>query len=158
MTTSKGAAPVWRSIGIVEVKAPSRAAVLARRLAPIVVPAVVMALFYLWGRTTMAIVVGALAVVIGGGSALFPPFRRGVERVTGFIGSAIGLIALSVVYVLIFFPIAMVLKLSGNKLAEELHPGRDEASFRSIVDEMFEVRSELPLEGGTRILFELAPR
>ena len=114
MTTSKGAAPVWRSIGIVEVKPPSRVAVLARRLAPIVVPAVVMALFYLWGRTTMAIVVGALAVVIGGGSALFPPFRRGVERVTGFIGSGIGFIALSVVYVIIFLPIAIVLKLAGR--------------------------------------------
>jgi hypothetical protein len=51
----------------------------------------------------------------------------------------------------------MVLKLAGNKLDVELHHGRDEATFREIVGGMFEVRSELALESGTRVLFELAP-
>jgi SAM-dependent methyltransferase len=52
----------------------------------------------------------------------------------------------------------MVAALIGNKLAEELHPGRDEAAFRSIVEDLFEIRSEHTLGTGTRVLFELDPR
>ncbi len=52
----------------------------------------------------------------------------------------------------------MVAKLTANKLESELHPGRTEPEFRSLVESRFHTRSEKPLTGGTRILFELTPR
>jgi hypothetical protein len=52
----------------------------------------------------------------------------------------------------------MVARLTANKLAEELHPGGDETSFRKTLGGLFEVRSERKLASGTRILFELVPR
>ena len=51
----------------------------------------------------------------------------------------------------------MVGKLTANKLEDELHAGRTEAEFRSLVDERFDITSEHSLESGTRVLFELAP-
>jgi ribosomal protein L11 methylase PrmA len=51
----------------------------------------------------------------------------------------------------------MVKQLTTNKLDDELHVGRTEAEFRSLIESMFEIVSELPLEGGTRVLFELNP-
>lgn len=51
----------------------------------------------------------------------------------------------------------MVSKLTANKLDEELHQGRSETEFRSLIAERFEVAAELTLEGGTRILFRLRP-
>ena len=51
----------------------------------------------------------------------------------------------------------MVSTLTANKLEEELHPGREEASFRALVLDQFEIVGEQPLEGGTRTLFELNP-
>ena len=51
----------------------------------------------------------------------------------------------------------MVAKLTANKLDHELHPGRSESEFRGLLQPLFEVRSELGLEGGTRILFDLVP-
>lgn len=52
----------------------------------------------------------------------------------------------------------MVKQLTANKLKDELHAGRTETEFRSLIEPMFEIVSELPLEGGTRFLFELSPR
>ncbi|TDI37102.1 MAG: class I SAM-dependent methyltransferase [Acidobacteria bacterium] len=52
----------------------------------------------------------------------------------------------------------MVAKLTANKLARELHHGRNEKEFRAIIAGMFDVHSERTLESGTRILFELIPR
>ena len=52
----------------------------------------------------------------------------------------------------------MVAKLTANKLARELHHGRNEKEFRAIIAGMFDVHSERKLESGTRILFELIPR
>lgn len=51
----------------------------------------------------------------------------------------------------------MVEKLTANKLASELHPGRTEADFRAMLTESFRIESELPLETGTRVLFGLTP-
>ena len=52
----------------------------------------------------------------------------------------------------------MVAKLAANKLASELHGGRDEAQFRTMLAEMFDIVREQTLGEGTRILFELDPR
>jgi hypothetical protein len=52
----------------------------------------------------------------------------------------------------------MVGVLTANKLETELHPGRSEAEFRSLVARDFEIASEQTLGEGTRILFELRPR
>jgi hypothetical protein len=52
----------------------------------------------------------------------------------------------------------MVLKLIGNKLPHELHPGGGETEFRALIDEMFDVSDEHSLSSGTRILFALEPR
>ncbi len=52
----------------------------------------------------------------------------------------------------------MVAKLAGNKLSSELHGGRDEAQFRTMLTSMFEIIREQALGEGTRILFELEPR
>ncbi len=52
----------------------------------------------------------------------------------------------------------MVLKLIGNKLPHELHPGGGETEFRALIDEMFVVSDEHSLSSGTRILFALEPR
>jgi hypothetical protein len=52
----------------------------------------------------------------------------------------------------------MVTKLTANKLDQELHHGRTEKEFRTMVAEMFDVQSERRLDSGTRILFELTPR
>jgi SAM-dependent methyltransferase len=52
----------------------------------------------------------------------------------------------------------MVAKLIGNKLAEELHEGRDEDAFRAIIADLFDIRVERKLESDTRLLFELHPR
>lgn len=52
----------------------------------------------------------------------------------------------------------MIGKLTANKLESELHPGRTETEFRSLLQTRFEIASEKALSGGTRILFELAPR
>ncbi len=52
----------------------------------------------------------------------------------------------------------MVIKLVGNKLPHELHPGGDEADFRALLEESFVVGTEQTLGEGTRILFALEPR
>ncbi|HSO50851.1 MAG TPA: methyltransferase [Acidimicrobiia bacterium] len=52
----------------------------------------------------------------------------------------------------------MVAKLVGNKLPAELHSDREEAEFRALLDEFFEVRSERKLQSDTRVLFDLDPR
>ncbi|MEX1126201.1 MAG: methyltransferase [Acidimicrobiia bacterium] len=52
----------------------------------------------------------------------------------------------------------MVAKLVGNKLPQELHGGREEAEFRAILEEMFEIVHEQTLGLGTRVLFDLNPR
>ena len=51
----------------------------------------------------------------------------------------------------------MVAKLTANKLEDELHPGRDESSFRALVEREFRVDSETFLPTGTRLLMELQP-
>jgi hypothetical protein len=51
----------------------------------------------------------------------------------------------------------MVAKLTANKLEQELHPGRNETEFRALLGEAFDIREERTLEGGTRVLFDLAP-
>jgi hypothetical protein len=51
----------------------------------------------------------------------------------------------------------MVVKLVGNKLPHELHPGGKEKDFRSLIDEFFTVATEQSLGEGTRILFALEP-
>lgn len=52
----------------------------------------------------------------------------------------------------------MVSKLTANKLEEELHPGRSEEEFRSILTVAFDIQHERPLGDGERVLFALAPR
>ena len=52
----------------------------------------------------------------------------------------------------------MVIKLVGNKLPHELHPGGEESEFRAILDESFVTVDEIGLSSGTRILFALEPR
>jgi SAM-dependent methyltransferase len=52
----------------------------------------------------------------------------------------------------------MVVKLAGNKLAQELHRGRDEIEFREMVGETFDIVREQTLGEGTRVLFDLEPR
>ena len=52
----------------------------------------------------------------------------------------------------------MIGKLTANKLESELHPGRSETEFRTVLKDRYEITSEKPLSGGTRILFELTPR
>jgi len=52
----------------------------------------------------------------------------------------------------------MVARLVGNKLPDELHGGRDEAEFRSMIGAMFDIAREQSLGEGTRILFDLIPR
>jgi hypothetical protein len=52
----------------------------------------------------------------------------------------------------------MVAKLVGNKLPAELHSDREEAEFRALLDEFFEIRSERKLQSDTRVLFDLDPR
>lgn len=52
----------------------------------------------------------------------------------------------------------MVKKLIGNKLVRELHPQRDEDSFRHMTAQRFEIVSEQRLGSGSRILFEAHPR
>ena len=51
----------------------------------------------------------------------------------------------------------MVAKLTANKLDSELHPGRDESSFRTLVEREFTIGSEIALPTGTRLLMELRP-
>ena len=51
----------------------------------------------------------------------------------------------------------MVEVLTANKEESELHSGRTESEFRSLLAERFTVASERPLQGGTRILFYLTP-
>lgn len=52
----------------------------------------------------------------------------------------------------------MVTKLTANKLASELHPGRDETAFRHLVVDKFEIESEHRLDSGTRVLMALQRR
>jgi hypothetical protein len=52
----------------------------------------------------------------------------------------------------------MVVKLVGNKLPHELHPGGEEQDFRVLVDEHFTIGAEHRLGEGTRVLFALEPR
>ncbi len=52
----------------------------------------------------------------------------------------------------------MVIKLVGNKLPHELHPGGEESEFRGLLDESFVTVEESTLSSGTRILFSLEPR
>jgi SAM-dependent methyltransferase len=52
----------------------------------------------------------------------------------------------------------MVEKLTGNKLAHELHADRDEVNFRALVGEIFDIVDEASLSSGTRTLFALQPR
>ncbi|HEX5695491.1 MAG TPA: methyltransferase [Acidimicrobiia bacterium] len=52
----------------------------------------------------------------------------------------------------------MVAKLVGNKLPHELHTGREESQFRTLLGEMFDTTEELALTSGTRALFSLRPR
>lgn len=52
----------------------------------------------------------------------------------------------------------MVLKLTANKLEEELHPGRTLEEFTRALETVFEVTYSEPLESGTRTLFGLSPR
>jgi hypothetical protein len=52
----------------------------------------------------------------------------------------------------------MVGKLIGNKRAHELHPNRDEADFRGLAGEAFDIVAETKLTSGTRVLFALHPR
>jgi hypothetical protein len=52
----------------------------------------------------------------------------------------------------------MVIKLVGNKLPHELHPGGEEEDFRSLLDGFFEIGAEHRLGDGTRVLFALEPR
>ncbi len=52
----------------------------------------------------------------------------------------------------------MVARLVGNKLPEELHTGIEEDDFRELMGEHFVIRSELQLESGTRVLFDLDPK
>ena len=52
----------------------------------------------------------------------------------------------------------MVIKLIGNKLPHELHPGGEESEFRAILDELFVTVDESALSSGTRVLFSLEPR
>lgn len=52
----------------------------------------------------------------------------------------------------------MVGQLTANKLDHEIHPGGEEAHFRSLLEGHFEVVSERDLPGGTRVLFQLRPR
>jgi hypothetical protein len=51
----------------------------------------------------------------------------------------------------------MVVKLVGNKLPHELHPGGEEEDFRSLLDESFRTTAEHRLGEGTRVLFTLEP-
>jgi hypothetical protein len=52
----------------------------------------------------------------------------------------------------------MVVKLVGNKLPHELHPGGDEEDFRALLDGWFVTVAEQRLGEGTRVLFALEPR
>jgi hypothetical protein len=52
----------------------------------------------------------------------------------------------------------MVAKLVGNKLPQELHGGREEGEFRSLMADFFEIKSERTLQSNTRLLFDLDPR
>lgn len=52
----------------------------------------------------------------------------------------------------------MVVKLTQNKLAHEIHPGGDQAEFRSMLDGYFRIEAEQVLGSATRVLFELRPR
>jgi hypothetical protein len=52
----------------------------------------------------------------------------------------------------------MVVTLTSNKVDRELHPGRDEAGFRLLVAEHFDIVSEQTLGDGSRVLFALRPR
>lgn len=49
-------------------------------------------------------------------------------------------------------------ELVANKRPEDVHPGYREDAIRALLSERFEVAAEEPLEGGTRILFDLRPR
>ncbi len=51
----------------------------------------------------------------------------------------------------------MVLKLTNNKHEDELHVGRDESAFRSLLAQRFSVQAEKSIAGGTRTLFDLTP-
>ncbi len=51
----------------------------------------------------------------------------------------------------------MVAKLTANKRASELHPGRTEDEFRGLLAERFSVTAEETLGSGTRTLLALAP-
>ena len=52
----------------------------------------------------------------------------------------------------------MVQALTANKRQEELHEGRDEHSFRTMLTDSFHIVAEKSLGSGTRVLFELRPR
>ena len=52
----------------------------------------------------------------------------------------------------------MVVKLVGNKLPHELHPGGEESDFRALLDRPFATIAEQSLGEGTRVLFALEPR
>jgi hypothetical protein len=51
----------------------------------------------------------------------------------------------------------MVVKLVGNKLPHELHPGGEEADFRALLQQHFAPVAEQALGEGTRVLFALEP-
>lgn len=51
----------------------------------------------------------------------------------------------------------MVGILTANKLESELHVGRTLVDFEGLISARFEVNARQPLEGGTRVLFDLTP-
>lgn len=52
----------------------------------------------------------------------------------------------------------MVTKLTANKLESELHPGRSQTEFESIVGNYFDIAATKTLGDGTRTLYHLTPR
>ena len=84
----------------------------------VVVPAIVALAFYWMGYPTVALVLIAIAAVLGIGTMVSPRFERAVHRLAAWLsvtaGALLGWLLLMPFYMLLMVPMAMVNRFSGG--------------------------------------------
>jgi hypothetical protein len=86
-----------------------------------------VAAFMFWrGHTTLAAVLGVMMLIVLTLSLVAPSvlhtFQEMVDKLGGLIGSGLGLISLTIVYYLVFFPGAVLNRLFGSDPLERRFP------------------------------------
>jgi lysophospholipase L1-like esterase len=106
----------WEQVALPQAQASSHPKALVRAVL-LIIPAIVAALFWLSGRTTMAIVVVAIAGAMTLLAIVSPPASFAVNRALTLLGATLAKILMSVVlallYAFVFTPAAIITRLRG---------------------------------------------